>query len=184
MGLKEDALAAYEDHHAHQKAEVREERIKQRARIAREAPKFLKDVLGAEAEITSWFNGVRHDERDGAVFEVDDVKVVYWRRQYAGNAQALYLLVECPDCKATVPKGGPIWNLYYLGQAILEGSLWSHECTNAAHSTSTADDRLVSALRDYVRQVVDSSSVGVQRPDSGDGPAPVSPVPGVHAQHA
>lgn len=183
MGLKEDALAAYEDHHAHQKAEVREERIKQRARIAREAPKFLKDVLGVDAEITSWFNGVRHDERDGAVFDVDSVRVVYWRRQYAGNAQALYLLIDCPDCKTTVPKGGPIWNLFYLGQAILEGSLWSHDCTNADHRTTTADDRLVSALRDYVRQIVDSSAVDTSKPGAVSAPA-VSPVPGVAAQHA
>ena len=183
MGLKEDALAAYEDHHDHQKAEVREERIKQRALIAREAPKFLNDVLGVEAEITSWFNGVRHDERDGAVFDVDNVRVVYWRRQYAGNAQALYLLVDCPDCRTTVPKGGPIWNLFYLGQAMLEGSIWSHDCTNSDHRITSADDRLVSALRDYVRQVVDSSGVGMTKPGAAGAPA-VSPVPGAASQHA
>lgn len=157
MGLHEDAIAAYEDHHAHQKAEVREERIKLRARIAREAPGFLRETLGVDAEITSWFSGVRNDERDGAVFDIDGVKVVYWRRQYTANSQALYLLVECPLCGATVPRGGPIWNLYYLGQALVEGSVWSHDCSGLDHQVAGVEERLVGALREYIRHAVETA---------------------------
>lgn len=160
MGLMEDAVAAYEEHHAHQKAEVREERIKQRAKIAREAPQYLHDVLGLKGEITSWYNGVRQNERDGAVFDIDGVQVVYWRRQYAGNAQALYLLSPCEACNVIVPKGGPVWDLYALGQAIVEGSAWSHDCPGEQHRSASTEDRLVGALRDYVREVSGSAADG------------------------